>query len=153
MPSTVTVPDVGTRMPDIALVSPGDDRTTLHAVRGGERAIAYFLRSDTCPICLRHARSLAELAEAGDLGGAPVILIVPGDVAEAREVVSKVPPTAVTVWASGSGHAAAGMGTFLSVQHSGTFLIAPDGTVEYRRTSALPPRSMDRAELLKAIAR
>ncbi|MGA5304817.1 redoxin domain-containing protein [Nucisporomicrobium flavum] len=153
MPSTVAVPDVGTRMPDLALVSPEGDRTSLHTVRGDERAIAYFLRSDTCPICLRHARSLADLAEAGDLGGARVILIVPGNVAEAREVATKVPPAAVTIWASGAGHAAAGLGTFLSVQHSGTFLIAPDGSVAYRRTSALPPRSMDRAELLEAIAR
>jgi peroxiredoxin len=153
MPSTAAVPDTGTRMPDLELVSLRGDRATLHTVRSGERAIAYFLRSDTCPICLKHARSLAELAESDSLDGVAVVLIVPGDVAEAREVATKVPSTAVTVWASGSGHAAAGMGVFLSVQHSGTFLIASDGTVEYRRTSALPPRSLDRRELLEAIAR
>ena len=153
MSETATVPDTGTRMPDIALVSPDGNRSSLHAVRNGSRAIAYFLRADTCPICLKHAAALATLAEDGRLGNTSVILIVPGDIDQAGTVAGKIPSAAVTAWASGSGHAAAGLGVFLSLQHSGTFLIAPDGTVEYRRTSALPPRSMDRKELLEAIAR
>jgi peroxiredoxin len=153
MPSTATVPDIGTVMPDLSLVSPDGDRTSLRAVRGSGTTIAYFLRASDCPICLKHARSLAELAESGHLGGASVVLIAPGGPDEARAVVAKVPSPAVTAWASGTGHAAAGMGVFLSVQHSGTFLIAADGTVKYRRTSALPPMSMNRRELLEAIAR
>ena len=153
MPSTATVPDIGTVMPDLSLISPDGDRTSLHAVRGGAAAVAYFLRASDCPICQKHARSLAELAESGQLGGASVILIAPGGLDEARAVAAKVPSPAVTAWASGTGHAAAGMGVFLSIQHSGTFLIAADGTVEYRRTSALPPMSMNRKELLEAIAR
>jgi len=153
MPSTATVPDIGTVMPDLSLISPDGDRTSLHAVRGGAAAVAYFLRASDCPICQKHARSLAELAESGHLGGASVILIAPGGLDEARAVAAKVPSPAVTAWASGTGHAAAGMGVFLSIQHSGTFLIAADGTVEYRRTSALPPMSMNRKELLEAIAR
>jgi AraC-like DNA-binding protein len=75
-------------MPDLELVPPSGERTTLHTVRSEVRSIAYFLRSDSCPICLKHARSLAELAEADSLRGASVILIVPGDVAEAREVAT-----------------------------------------------------------------
>ena len=153
MPSTATVPDIGTVMPDLSLISPDGDRTSLHAVRGGAAAVAYFLRASDCPICQKHARSLAELAESGRLGGASVILIAPGGLDEARAVAAKVPSPAVTAWASGTGHAAAGMGVFLSIQHSGTFLIAADGTVEYRRTSALPPMSLNRKELLEAIAR
>jgi hypothetical protein len=39
------------------------------------------------------------------------------------------------------------------VQHSGTFLISAAGTVRYRRTAAVPLRSLDRKELLAAIAR
>ena len=153
MATTVTVPDIGTVMPDLDLVSPNGDRTSLQAVRGRGTSIAYFLRASTCPICLRHARSLAELAESGNLGGATVILIAPGDLDEAREVAAAVPSPAVTAWASGTGHATAGMSVFLSVQHSGTFLIAADGTIKYRRTSALPPMSLNRKELLEAIAR
>lgn len=151
MPTTTTLPDVGTAMPDLTLVSPGGDRTSLRAVRDNAPAVVYFLRASTCPICLRHARTLAQLAQAGDLGPAAVILIAPGGLDEAREVAAKVPSSAVTAWASGTGHARAGMGTFLSVQHSGTFLIGADGTVRYRRTAALPLRSLDRAELLAAI--
>jgi peroxiredoxin len=153
MPTTATVPDIGTVMPDLTLVSPDGDRTNLQAVRGAETAVAYFLRASNCPVCLKHARSLAELAEAGNFGGASVILIAPGGPVEAGEVAAKVPSSAVTAWASGAGHAAAGLGMFLAVQHSGTFLIADDGTVKYRRTSALPPMSMNRKELLEAIAR
>jgi hypothetical protein len=82
-----------------------------------------------------------------------VILIAPGGADEARQVAAKVPSSAVSAWASGAGHADAGMGTFLSIQHSGTFLIAADGTVSYRRTTAIPLRSLDRRELLEAIAR
>src|SRR3982750_137308 len=120
MPSTATVPDIGTVMPDLSLVSPDDDRTSLHAVRGSRTAVAYFLRASDCPICLKHARTLAELTESCSLGGASLILIAPGGLDEAREVATKVPSTAVTAWASGTGHAAAGMGVFLSIQHSGT---------------------------------
>jgi len=149
---TVTVPDIGTVMPDLDLVSPDGNHANLQAVRGSGPAVAYFLRASTCPICLKHARSLAELAESGSLGGASVILIAPGDLDEAREVAAKVSSPAVTAWASGTGHATAGLGVFLSVQHSGTFLIAADGTIKYRRTSALPPMSMNRKELIEAIA-
>jgi peroxiredoxin len=153
MPSTPTVPDVNALMPTLDLVSPLGVSSTLDEVRGGQQAVAYFLRASDCPICLRHARTLAQLAETDQLGGSAVILIAPGGVAEAAQVLAKVPSSAVTVWSSGTGHAAAGMGTFLSVQHSGTFLIAADGTVKYRRTTALPPRSLDRKELLEAIDR
>jgi peroxiredoxin len=147
------VPDIGAVMPDLPLVSPEGDRASRHAIRRGTATVAYFLRSSDCPICLRHARTLAELAESGILGGASVLLIAPGDVDQARAVATKVPSPAVTAWVSGNGHAAAGMGVFLTIQHSGTFLIAADGTITYRRTTALPPRSMNRAELLEAIAR
>ncbi|ELS58242.1 putative Alkyl hydroperoxide reductase/ Thiol specific antioxidant/ Mal allergen [Streptomyces viridochromogenes Tue57] len=40
----------------------------------------------------------------------------------------------------------------MNIQHSGTFLVAADGTVAYRRTAKLPPNSFDRHELLAAIA-
>jgi len=153
MPSTTTVPDIGAAMPDLSLVSPDGDRTSLQAVRGSGTTVVYFLRASDCPICLKHARSLAELAESGNLGGASVLLIAPGGLAEARAVATKVPSPAVTAWASGTGHAAAGLGVFLSVQHSGTFLLAADGTIKYRRITALPPMSMNRKELLEAVAR
>jgi peroxiredoxin len=153
MSTTTAVPDIGTVMPDLTLVSADGNRTSLHAVRGGRATVAYFLRAADCPICLKHARSLAELAEAGNLGGASVILIAPGGAPEAAAVAAKVPWAAVTAWASGTGHAAAGLGTFLSIQHSGTFLVAADGTIRYRRTSAVPQMSLNRKELLEAVAR
>jgi len=153
MAHAAAVPDVGTPMPDLSLVGPTDVRQNLHAVRAGTTTIVYFLRASTCPACLKHARTLTELVEADQLGGAGVVLIAPGDVDEARQLADRIPSASVSAWASGTAHGAAGMGTFLSVQHSGTFLVAADDTIRYRRTAALPPLSFDRGELLAELTR
>jgi len=151
MPPSATVPDVGTPMPDLSLIGPTGVRTSLHAVRDATAAIAYFLRASTCPACIAHARLLAGLAASGKLGGARVILIAPGDDNEARLLAARIPSSAVSTWASGTAHASAGMGSFLSIRHSGTFLIDAGGEVRYRRTAVLPPLSLNRGELLAAL--
>ncbi|MBP2337285.1 peroxiredoxin [Saccharothrix coeruleofusca] len=153
MAETTAVPDVGTLMPDFSLINPSGVRTNLHAVRAKATTVVYFLRASTCPACLKHARALAELAEADELGGAEVVLVAPGDVDEARRLADRVASSAVSAWASGTAHGTVGMGSFLAVQHSGTFLVSDDGTIRYRRTATLPTRSFDRDELLGALAR
>jgi len=154
---TEALPALGTPMPDLALVGPDGAITTLHSVRGAERAVVYFLRAASCPACLHHAAALAGLAAEGRLGPeVRVLLVTPGSAAEAARVRRKVAGDAVTVWASGEGgegHAAAGLGSFLRLQHSGTFVVAGDGTVVHRRTAALPPLSFSRAELLEVLGR
>lgn len=151
--SIAPTPSVGAAMPDIALIGPDGRATTLHRVRGDRRAVVYFLRTATCPVCRRHARTLAAMAEAGELGpDVDVLLVAPGGADEATEVAARVPSRAVTAWSSGTGHAAVGLGTFLSVRHSGTFAVDGDGTVLHERTAALPPQSFSRAELLHALA-
>jgi peroxiredoxin len=153
MSQNATVPDVGTVMPDLSLIGPTGVRENLRAVRADTTAIVYFLRAATCPACLKHSRTLVELAEADELGGAKVILIAPGDADEARQLADRVPSPTVSTWASGTAHDAVGMGSFLAVQHSGTFLVAADDTIRYRRTATLPTRSLDRGELLDELAR
>jgi hypothetical protein len=148
--SPVTVPSVGATMPDIDLVGPDGHATTLHRVRGEEPAVIYFLRSATCPICLRHARTLVGLAASGELAGDRVLLIVPGGAAEAATVAGRVPGAEAMSWASGDGHARAGLATFLTVQHSGTFAVSAGGAVRYRRTATVPSNSFSGTELLAA---
>jgi peroxiredoxin len=153
MTKTATVPDVGTSMPDLSLVGPAGERSSLHGARSNTAAIVYFLRASTCPACVAHARLLVQLAESGKLGGAGVILIAPGDADEARRLADRVTSPAVSKWASGTAHGSAGMGSFLFIQHSGTFLVGADGNILYRRTAVLPPLSLNRGELLEALAR
>ena len=150
--STSTTPLVGTPMPLLELVDRAGNRTTLAHERDGRRAVVYFLRTASCPVCGRHARVLAEMAEAGELGpDVRVLLVAPGGAQEAAVLAARIASSAVTVRASGDGHAAAGLGTFLSVQHSGTFVVGEDGAVVYTRTAALPPQAFSRTELLAAL--
>jgi hypothetical protein len=146
-----TVPDVGTVMPDLALVDRDGARTTLDDVRAGRSSIVYFLRAATCPVCIRHARELAALADKGALGDRAVVLVVPGGADEAGRLAGRVTSGRVTCWASGQGHAAAGLGNFLALQHSGTFALSPTGAVVYRRTSLLPTGSFSGRDLLDAL--
>jgi Redoxin len=146
-----TVPDVGTVMPDLALVDRDGAQTTLADVRAGRPAIVYFLRAASCPVCVRHARELAALADRDALGDRTVVLVVPGGAPEAAEVARRVPSSRVASWASGEGHAAAGLGSFLTLQHSGTFALSATGAVVYRRTSLLPTGSFSGRDLLDAL--
>lgn len=149
--ATKPVPAVGEAMPPLPLVSPTGRRVTLDQVRDNAPAVVYFLRAATCPICLRHARMLTDLAAAGGLGsGVRVVLVAPGGAQEAAQLAARIGSEAVTIWASGNGHAAAGLGTFLSMQHSGTFLVDRGGAVAYRRTAALPLNNFNKQELLDA---
>jgi peroxiredoxin len=153
--STPTTTAVGTAMPDVALVAPDGSAATLHGVRAGGPAVVYFLRAAGCPVCVRHARGLAALVAQGRLT-VPVVLVVPGAAGDAAELARRLRDAAgtrgVTVWASGTGHAAAGLGTFLTLQHSGTFLVGADGTVGYRRAATVPTQSYSERELLAALA-
>jgi peroxiredoxin len=150
---TLTVPDIGAVMPDLAVVDGSGHPATLSAVQGERAAVVFFLRAAGCPICVRHARSLAAMGEAGQLGDRSVILVAPGGPGESRELAERVPSRRVSTWASGEAHAAAGLGSFLTVQHSGTFLLSAAGAVDYRRTSLLPVGSFSAKELLEAVSR
>jgi len=152
MPHAIATGQVGSIMPDLTLVDADGNAGALDDVRGGEVAVIYFMRASVCPVCLRHVRALSSLAESGQLGDARVILIAPGGTDEARRLAGHVDSTRVSPWASGSGHTDAGLGSFLLLQHSGTFVVEADGVVRYRRTSALPIRNFDRRELLQSLA-
>lgn len=156
--TTAAIPEAGTPMPELGLRGPDGQGAGLSQVRAGRPAVLYFLRSTGCPVCVRHARGLVALAAEGGLGpGVPVLLVVPGGPDEAAGLRRKVPvgkeiDGLVSAWASGAGHATAGLGRFLALQHSGTFVLDPAGLVRYRRTAVLPTQSFSRPELLEALA-
>ena len=143
---------VGTLMPDLRLVRPDASETSLHDVVGGVPALVYFMRTSTCPVCHGHLRALTRLAESGAFGGTRVVVVTPGGADEAAEVVRRAPSPDFVVVASSDGHAEVGLGVFLTLQHSGTFLLDSAGVVTYRRSAAVPLRSFDEREVLDRVA-
>lgn len=143
---------VGDAMLDIALRRPDGTAAGLREVVAGRAAVVYFMRTSTCPVCHSHVAALVRAAEARRLPGAAVHVLVPGEPSDAADVRRRIPSRAVAVWATGTGHAEAGLGRFLALQHSGVFLLDAAGGVRYRRSAALPTQSFDLGELLTALA-
>jgi peroxiredoxin len=149
------MPAVGGTMPDIALVDAGGRRSTLAAVSDRRRAIVHFMRSSTCPVCLAHAASIQRLFDAGEVADAAFILVPPGGPDEAAVTERRVRQargTRAEVWASGLDHASAGLGRFLGLQHSGTFVIDARGVLLAARARALPVGNFSRDEVVSALA-
>jgi peroxiredoxin len=152
MPETIAVPAVGTRITDIPLVDTEGVDSRLAAEISGGRAVVFFMRAADCQICIGHALVLSRMAAAGELRGARVIVIAPGDASEARKARTRIPSPAVEIRASGEHHADLGLGRFLTLQHSGTFVVDEHGSVLSAVTSALPPASFSKAKVLAALA-
>jgi hypothetical protein len=56
------------------------------------------------------------------------------------------------VYASGTEHGSIGLGRFLGLQHSGTFILAADGRILAVRTSVLPTGAFSRDEAISALS-
>jgi peroxiredoxin len=153
MPQPV-IPAVGDTMPDVALVDAGGRRSTLATVNGGRRAIVYFMRSSTCPVCLAHAATIQRLFDAREVVDAAFVLVSPGgpDAAAVTERRARARGIHADVWASGGEHERVGLGRFLGLQHSGTFVVDERGVLLAVRTSALPTGNFSRNEVVSALA-
>jgi peroxiredoxin len=125
-------------MPDIHLIAADGRESPLASHLGEDGAVVFFMRAASCPICLAHAATAVRMAEAGELGGARLVVITPGDAKDAAAVAKRVKSPLASVWASGSAHANAGLGSTLLIQHSGTFVLDRLGTVLHAQTSVLP---------------
>ncbi|CAN5147123.1 hypothetical protein BH09ACT5_BH09ACT5_03290 [soil metagenome] len=152
MATSVALPTVGSTMPDIGLIGTDGSARRLAGVTKDSRSVVFFMRSSSCAICLAHASALATMAENGELSGAKAVVITPGDAGDAEKVRARVPAKAVSVWASGQEHAAVGLGTFLTIQHSGTFVLAADGAVLSARAATIPTGSFSKDEVRAALA-
>ena len=154
MPQPV-IPVVGEKMPDLTLVDAGGRPSSLAAAAGGRRAIVYFMRTSTCPVCLAHAAAIQRLFDAGEVADAAFVLVPPGGSDEAvvtQRRVRAARGTRAEVWASGSDHGNVGLGRFLGLQHSGTFVIDERGVLLAVRARALPIRNFSRDEVVSALA-
>lgn len=146
MPATIQIPAVGTIMPDIAVSTAEGIPQTLHQLTAGRHALVYFMRTATCPVCNAHVKTIERLA----LDGVAVVIVAPGTAADAAGVAKRV---ALTVVASGeTGHADAGLGSSLGLQHSGTFVLDAEGRVLLAKTATLPTGGFAKAEVLAALS-
>jgi len=152
MPDTLAVPAIGARLTDIPLVDADGKRSQLRQETAGGRAVLFFMRAADCPVCIGHARALGRMATAGQLGDAKVLVITPGDSDAARTASRRIAVPELEVRASGDHHADLGLGRFLMLQHSGTFVLDADGRVLSAVTSALPTASFSQAKVLAALA-
>ena len=145
----MTAPAVGTTMPDIHLIAADGRESPLASHLSKDGAVVFFMRAASCPICLAHAATALRMTEAGELGGAALVVITPGDASDAAAVAKRLRTSA---WASGTAHANAGLGSTLLIQHSGTFVLDAAGTVLLAQTSVLPTGNFSADAVRKALA-
>jgi peroxiredoxin len=153
MSQSTLVPAVGIAIPDIVLTNSSGNRSKLSSVRNGSRAVVFFMRAADCPLCLAHVKTITRMMDAGEIERTRFVVIAPGDATQAKKAERRIASSSVSVWASGEHHADVGLGKFLMLQHSGTFVLNADGTVQYAKTSALPTNSFSRGELRQLFAR
>jgi peroxiredoxin len=153
MPETITTPAVGSRIPDFDLLDPDGASSPLSDRIAGRPAVLFFMRAADCPVCLAHARTLGGMAASGALDGVSVLVIAPGGSAAARTARSRIASPRIEVRASGDHHSDVGLGRFLGLQHSGTFVVDADGRILSAQTSGLPTASFSRAKVLVALGR
>lgn len=142
------VPTPGASFPDLDLIDQHGESHPLSTVIAGRAAVVFFMRTHTCPVCHSHVRVLERLTEREGLSGAAAIVVTPGGASEAAAVARR---TSLPVFASGAQHASVGLGRFLFVQHSGTFVLDPTGRVIAARTGASPTSSFSAREVRAAL--
>lgn len=152
MPETIATPAVGSRIPDFALFDADGSASPLSEQVSGRRAVLFFMRAADCPVCLAHARTLGQMIASGDLDGVAVLVIAPGGASAARKALARISSPRIDVRASGEHHADVGLGKFLGLQHSGTFVLDASGLVVSAQASALPTASFSRAKVLAAVS-
>ncbi|KRC61334.1 hypothetical protein ASE14_10595 [Agromyces sp. Root81] len=148
MSGTITVPALGDTLPNIQLVDEAGTASRVMDDVGEHGAVVFFMRTSTCPVCHAHVRELQRMSDAGQLRGARAVVVTPGGAAEAAAVARR---TTLSVFASGERHRDVGLGRFLTMQHSGTFVVDAAGRVLARRASALPTGSFSKREILSAL--
>lgn len=121
------------------------------ALREGGPAVLFFMRTSTCPVCLRHVRALAGLAGTLAERGVRPYVVVPGGEADRARVQRRAGTLRALSSGGTAAHGAVGLGRTLMMQHSGTLLVDAAGRVAYVKTSAMPVASFSPKELTAAV--
>lgn len=122
--------------------------------RGVRSVLLYFMRSTSCPVCLRHVRDLAGQRKTFDDKNVGVFVAVPEDRATASAWKARRDiPFPVLVGTSARPHELIGMSrkVFGSMQQSGSLLVDPEGVVRHAHSATLPINSYDRKAILAAL--
>ncbi|MEO8605197.1 MAG: redoxin domain-containing protein [bacterium] len=145
---------IGQRLPALVVGDEHGRHIGLEELRGGGPAVLFFMRAGNCMICMRHARTLANMRVELAAHNVLPIVVVPGKAADADAVRRKLgAPVRVVYSDTVTAHRAVGLGTSMLMQHSGTFLLDADGTLRHTRAAAMPTGTFDLGELLDALAR
>jgi len=145
-------PAVGERLPNSALTSSGGQQSTLHGEISAPITIVYFMRTANCPICNAHLRKLSTEARAGAYLDARILVIVPGDASDATKVEARHPDAPLSIRASQTAHAEAGLFVKVGFQQSGTFVVDAAATIALSRVSTVPVGGFDHAAVALVIA-
>lgn len=139
----------GDPWPDLQGVMATGKTESLSALRAQESPlVVYFMRTATCPVCHQHVRHLERLAQRTP--HASIVIIVPGDQEQARDVEHRHPQLTGRIMASTSAHQEVGLFVRAGLQQSGTFVVQ-QSTVNYVRAAHIPLGSFDAKETATAI--
>jgi hypothetical protein len=122
------------------------------ALRGDAKGlVVYYMRTASCPVCVRHVKAIAGLGLAAR--GVAAAVVVPGGPAEVARVRRVAGPLTVVSSDGVAAHRAAGLDRTLVMQHSGTLLFDAHDEERYRLVTAMPTGSFDATALTAAIER
>lgn len=146
--------EIGQHLPHLAIRDEHDNRVSVEEMRDGRPVVLFFMRSGTCVVCLRHARTLDGMHDELAARKVMPIVVVPGSAGDAAMVRRRLSgDTRVVSSGDAATYLAAGLGQSMMLQHSGTFLADEGGIVRHAKTATLPTGSFHRGQLLDAIAR
>ena len=139
-----------------ALRANEDLRPVVDRAPGSAPLVLYFMREFACPICMGHVRQLAARHAELEAGGAGAVAIIgPGGADEARVLRTRVKSEDLLLVPDPDHLAfdAVGLERRMSIQRSGTFVLAPDGRLHEVSTATVPVRALDYKKLVRTLGR
>jgi peroxiredoxin len=126
--------------------------STLADHLGPAGAVVYFMRTSTCPACLRHVAALTGMYDDLVAAGWGVVVVVPEGPQEAADVHRRrrTPLRIVAGRAEADAHHHAGLAARFGVQRSGVVVVDRDQRVVYAHAATVPVFALDTAELIAA---
>ena len=109
----------------------------------GASVLVYFMRTPTCPVCHSHVAHLARMVAVKPDIAARLLIITPGDEADAAVVAARHAALADRIGASPSAHESVGLFVKMGLQQSGTYIVDAHGKVLWAKTATVPLGSFD----------